>query len=163
LITKVHPEYILKENLPEVNTIKDIDQKFWDRRYKQIKRFEKNIYQNGTIILNFFLHLSEKEQKKRFIERIDNPKKNWKFSADDAKERTFWNDYQKAYEEAISNTSTDYAPWFIIPADNKWFTRLAIAEIMYEQFEALHMTYPEVSKEQKAELLKLKEILLNEK
>ncbi len=89
LITKVHPEYILKENLPEINSLKDIDQKFWDNRYKQIKRFEKNLYQNGTIILKFFLHLSEEEQKKRFIERIDDPKKNWKFSADDAKERNY--------------------------------------------------------------------------
>lgn len=163
LVTKVHPEYILKENLPGIDSLKDIDDKFWNNRYKQIKRFEKNIFQNGTIILKFFLHLSEKEQKKRFIERIDNPKKNWKFTPPDVKERNFWNDYQKVYEEALNNTSTEYAPWFIIPADDKWFTRLAIADIMFRQFESLNLTYPEVTSEQKAELQIVKETLMNEK
>lgn len=162
LVTKVHPEYILKERLPGIKSLKDIDQKFWERRYKQIKRFEKNIFENGTIILKFFLHVSKKEQKERFIERIDDPHKNWKFSAADIKEREFWDDYQKAYEEAISNTSTDYAPWFIVPADNKWFTRLAIANIIYLQFEMLHLSYPEVSEEQRSDLLKAKELLLKE-
>lgn len=162
LVTKVHPEFILKENLPGITSIKDITQDFWDNRYKQIKRFEKNLYQNGTIILKFFLHLSKKEQKKRLIARIDNPKKNWKFSAADAKERNFWDQYQAAYEEALSNTSKDHAPWFIIPADDKWFTRLAIANIIYSHFESLHLSYPEVSPAQKEELLKVKEELLNE-
>lgn len=163
LVTKVHPEYILKENLPGIDSLKDIDDKFWENRYKQIKRFEKNIFQNGTIILKFFLHLSEKEQKKRFIERIDDPKKNWKFTPPDINERNFWNDYQNVYQEALNNTSTEYAPWFIIPADDKWFTRLAIAEIMFRQFESLNLTYPEVTSEQKAELQKVKETLMNEK
>lgn len=163
LATKVHPEFILKENLPSINSIKDIDNNFWDNRYKQINRFEKNLYQNGTIILKFFLHLSKKEQKKRFIERIDNPKKNWKFSTADAKVRKYWDEYQTAYEDALSNTSTEYAPWFIIPADNKWFTRLAIAKIIHKQFELLNLEYPEVSDEQRAELQKIKEELLNEK
>ncbi len=162
LVTKVHPEFILKENLPEVNSIKDINDKFWENRYKQINRFEKNLFQNGTIILKFYLHLSEKEQRKRLIERIDDPKKNWKFSAADVKERQFWNQYQSAYEQAISSTSTDEAPWFIIPADDKWFTRLAIAEILYEQFSSLNLEYPSVSDEQKSELQKVKEELLNE-
>ncbi|MDQ3019689.1 MAG: polyphosphate kinase 2 family protein [Bacteroidota bacterium] len=162
LVTRVHPEYILKENLPGINSLQDIDQKFWDKRYEQINRFEKNLYQNGTVILKFFLHLSKSEQRKRFIKRIDNPKKNWKFSVADANERKFWDQYQTAYEDALSNTSEDYAPWFIIPADNKWFTRLAIANIIYRQFEALHLTYPEVSSEQKEELLKVKKELLDE-
>ncbi len=162
LVTKVHPELILKENLPQINTVADITPEFWKNRYKQIKRFEKNLYQNGIIILKFFLHLSKKEQKKRFIERIDDPKKNWKFSSADAKERNFWDDYQKAYEEALSNTSTKYAPWFIIPADDKWFSRLTIANLIYREFDSLHLTYPEVSAEQKAELLVVKEQLLNE-
>jgi len=162
LVTKIHPEYILKENLPGINSVKDIDNDFWQQRYKQIKRFEKNLVQNGTIILKFFLHLSKDEQRQRFIDRIDDPKKNWKFSAADAKERGHWDEYQKAYEEAINNTSTELAPWFIIPADNKWFTRLAIAEILYQQFEALHLSYPKVSEEEKAELQKVKEQLLKE-
>lgn len=162
LVTRVHPELILKENLPGINSISDIDSNFWERRFKQINRFEKNIYQNGTIILKFFLHLSKKEQKKRFIERIDDPKKNWKFSPADAKEREFWNEYQEAYQDALNNTSTESAPWFIIPADDKWFTRLAIASIIYEQFESMHLEYPKVSDEQKAELLIMKEKLLTE-
>lgn len=162
LVTKVHPEYILKENLPGIDTLEDITDKFWDDRYDQIKRFEKNLYQNGTIILKFFLHLSQKEQRKRFIERIDDPKKNWKFSAADAKERQYWKDYQNVYQTAISKTSTEHAPWFIIPADTKWFTRLAIAEIMYLQFEALHLSYPKVSDEEKAKLEEVKQQLLSE-
>lgn len=163
LVTKVHPEFILKENLPEINSIKDIDDKFWENRYKQINRFEKNLYQNGTIILKFFLHLSKKEQKKRLIARIDDPKKNWKFSTADARERNFWDQYQKAYEDALSNTSTEYAPWFIIPADDKWFTRVAIAGILYNHFTDLDLEYPQVSKEKLAELQLVKEELENEK
>jgi len=162
LVTRVHPDLILRENLPGINTIYDVNEKFWETRFKQINRFEKNIYQNGTIVLKFFLHLSRKEQKKRFIERIDDPKKNWKFSPTDASERRFWQDYQHAYQEALSNTSTELAPWFIIPADDKWFTRLAIVNIIYEQFEAMHLEYPTVSDEVKTELLKVKEQLLSE-
>lgn len=162
LVTKVHPEFILNENLPGINELSDIDQKFWDNRYKQIKRFEKNLYQNGTIILKFFLHLSFEEQKERLIERIDDPKKNWKFSPADVKEREFWDQYQSAYEEALSNTSTDYAPWFVIPADNKWFTRLAIAEILYNEFGKLDFHYPEVSEKMKEELQIVKMKLENE-
>lgn len=156
LVTKVHPEYILNENLPGIDKVSDINQKFWDNRYKQIKRFEKNLYQNGTIIFKFFLHLSYDEQKERFIERIDDPKKNWKFSPADARERQYWNHYQTAYEDALSKTSTDYAPWFVIPADNKWFTRLAIAEILYSEFGKLNLHYPLVSDETKDELQKIK-------
>ena len=162
LVTRVHPEYILNENLPEINSIKDINEDFWQKRFRQINRFEKNIAQNGTIILKFFLHVSKKEQKKRFIERIDNLKKNWKLSPADSKERNFWKEYQFAYEEAISNTSTDYAPWFIIPADDKWFTRLAIGYIIYEQFEKLNLEYPKVSDKTLAELQVIKEQLMNE-
>ncbi|HMQ67981.1 MAG TPA: polyphosphate kinase 2 family protein [Ignavibacteria bacterium] len=156
LVTKVHPEFILNENLPGIDKISDINQKFWDNRYKQIKRFEKNLYQNGTIIFKFFLHLSFEEQKERLLERIDDPKKNWKFSTADVKERQFWDKYQSAYEEALSKTSTDNAPWFVIPADNKWFSRLAIAEILYSEFGKLNLHYPEVSPETKEELQRIK-------
>ena len=162
LITRVHPEYIMNEHLPGINNIKDINDEFWQKRFKQIKRFEKNISQNGTIVLKFFLHISKKEQKKRFIERIDNPKKNWKISPADSKERNFWKDYQFAYEEAISNTSTEYAPWFIIPADDKWFTRLAIGVIIQKQFEKLNLEYPKVSDKTLAELKVIREQLMNE-
>jgi PPK2 family polyphosphate:nucleotide phosphotransferase len=163
LVTKVHPEYILNEHLPNIDKISDIDQKFWDNRYKQIKRFEKNLFQNGTIIFKFFLHLSYEEQKNRFIERIDDPKKNWKFSPADARERQYWDLYQTAYEEALSKTSTEYAPWFVIPANNKWFSRLAIAEILYSEFSKLNFDYPVVSKETIEELQKVKVELINEK
>lgn len=162
LVTRVHPEYVLNENLPGITKVSDIKDDFWKNRYKQINRFEKNIFQNGTIILKFFLHLSKKEQKKRFLERIDDPKKNWKFSPADMKERKFWKEYQSAYEEAISNTSTEYAPWFIIPADNKWFTRLAIGFIIYKQFENLNLEYPKVSKEAFAELQEVRNQLTDE-
>ncbi|MEQ8302639.1 MAG: polyphosphate kinase 2 family protein [Cyclobacteriaceae bacterium] len=163
LVTKVHPEYILKENIPGVDSLKDIDKYFWDVRYKQIRRFEKNRAQNGTLILKFFLNVSKKEQKKRFMERIDDPSKNWKFSSADMKERGYWDQYQKAYEDAITATSTKYAPWYIIPADNKWFARLAIASIIYRAFDKLKMHYPIVSEAQKADLQKAKAILLSEK
>ena len=162
LVTKVHPEFILKENLPGINKVEDIDQSFWDKRYKEINHFEKTLSDNGTVILKFFLHLSKKEQKKRFLERIDNPAKNWKFAADDLKERVCWKDYRKAYEEMLVNTSKEYAPWFVIPADDKWFTRLAIAGIIYREFEKLNLNYPNIGKEQKDALAKAREQLTNE-
>jgi len=162
LVTKVHPEYILGENIPGVESIKKIDKAFWANRYKQIRRFEKNLTDNGTIILKFFLNVSKKEQKKRFLERINDPSKNWKFSLADLKERGYWDKYQTAYEEAIGETSTDTAPWFIIPADDKWYARLAIAAVIYKQFEELKLSYPRVSEEQKEELQKAKAQLMGE-
>jgi len=162
LVTKVHPEYILGENIPGIDNVKKINKEFWEDRYKQIRRFEKNLSENGMIILKFFLHVSKDEQKKRFLERIDDESKNWKFSVSDLKERGYWDDYQKAYSEAISATSTDYAPWFVVPADNKWFTRLAIASIIYKQFEKLDLSYPVVSQTQKDALQKAKVALLAE-
>lgn len=162
LVTQVHPEFIMGENIPGVENVKSVDKKFWDARYKQIRRFEKNLADNGMIIMKFFLHVSKKEQKKRFLERIDDPGKNWKFSLSDLKERGFWDDYQKIYGEVMSETSTDYAPWFVIPADDKWFARLAIASAIYRQFEKLDLAYPVVSDAQKAELQKAKAKLLAE-
>ncbi|MBY0480569.1 MAG: polyphosphate kinase 2 family protein [Chitinophagaceae bacterium] len=163
LVTKVHPEYILKENIPGINSVKDIKKKFWDNRYEQIRRFEKNLHDNGTIILKFFLHVSKDEQKRRFLDRIDDPKKNWKFSIADMKERVYWDQYQKAYEEMFNNTSTHYAPWFVIPADDKWYMRIIVEMAIYQQFHKLDIAYPRVSKEVKLELQKAKEALLNEK
>ena len=162
IVTKVHPEWILNENIPGIKSVKDIDKKFWEKRYKQIARFEKNLAQNGTVILKFFLHLSKKEQKKRFLERIDDPSKNWKFSLSDLKERAYWDDYQKVFEEAIEKTSRSNAPWYIIPADDKWFARLAIAAVIYREFESLKLKYPEVTDTQLAELQKARLHLMAE-
>lgn len=163
LVTKVHPEFVLAENIPGIDSVDKIDKEFWEKRYKQIRRFEKNLTDNGMVILKFFLHVSKKEQKKRFLERIDDSTKNWKFSVSDLKERAYWDDYQKAYEDALSATSTDTAPWFVIPADDKWYARLSIAAVIYRQFEKLNLSYPEVSEKQKEELQKAKAILMEEK
>lgn len=163
LVTKVHPEFLLKENLPDINSIDDVNDKFWEKRYRQIRDFEKILYENGTLILKFFLHLSSKEQKKRFIERVENPRKNWKFSPADIEERKFWKDYQRAYEDALSNTSTDYAPWFVIPADTKWFTRLAISTVIINYMDMLKMSYPKVPEETMEKLNKLRQQMEKEK
>ncbi len=162
LVTRVHPEYVLSENIPGMDAIKHINDGFWEDRFRQIKRFEKNLSKNGTIVLKFFLHLSKKEQKKRFLERIDNPAKNWKFSLSDMSERGFWDEYQKAYNEAIAKTSTKKSPWFIIPADDKPYARLAIASIITKEFKKLKIHYPKVSEKQKAELQKAKAQLMAE-
>jgi PPK2 family polyphosphate:nucleotide phosphotransferase len=163
LVTRVHPEYILGEKIPGIDTLDKIDKDFWDNRYKQINRFEKNLSENGMLILKFFLNVSKKEQRKRFISRIDDPSKNWKFSTADLKERAFWSEYQHAYEDAISATSKDHAPWFIVPADDKWFARLAIATVISEYFEKLDLSYPSLNNAQTAELQKAKLQLMNEK
>lgn len=163
LVTKVHPEFILNENLPAINSIKDIDGKFWKSRYEQINRFEKNLTENGTIIIKIFLNVSKEEQKKRFIERIDDPKKNWKFSIADVAERAHWDEYMKAYEEMLAATSTEDAPWFVVPADDKWFARLCLTGIITEHFEKMKFHYPKVSEEQKVKLQEVKAALLNEK
>lgn len=162
LVTKVHPEWILNENIPGIDSVKKIDDKFWDKRYKQIRRFEKNLVENGTVIMKFFLNVSKKEQKRRFLERIEDPGKNWKFSLGDLKERAHWDEYQKAYEIALSETSTDEAPWFVIPADDKWYARLAMAEIIAKEFSKLELSYPIVSPAQKEELQKAKVQLMGE-
>jgi PPK2 family polyphosphate:nucleotide phosphotransferase len=156
LVTRVHPEYILNEHIPNINSIKDIDQNFWNARFTQIKNFEEHLSDNGTLVLKFFLHVSKKEQKKRLIERIENNTKNWKFSSADLKERALWKEYQSAYEDMLSNTSTKKAPWFVIPADDKWFTRLCIAGIIYNEIEKLKLNYPVVTEEQKKDLVKSK-------
>lgn len=162
LITRVHPEYILNEKLPGISAVADIDEAFWKRRLKQIRRFENNLAENGMLIMKFFLHVSKEEQKKRFIERIEDKSKNWKFSVSDLKERGYWDDYQRAYEESISETSINKAPWYIIPADDKWYARLAIASVIQHQFGKLELGYPTVTDAQRVELEKAKLQLLNE-
>jgi PPK2 family polyphosphate:nucleotide phosphotransferase len=162
LVTRVHPEYILNERIPGIESIEDIDKKFWEKRYKQINRFEKNLYDNGTLILKFFLHVSKEEQKKRFLERIDNPEKNWKFSAADAGERKHWDKYQEAYEEMLSATSKDHAPWYVLPADDKWFTRICLGSVIFFEFEKLKLSYPKVSNAEMKKLLAAKKELMEE-
>jgi PPK2 family polyphosphate:nucleotide phosphotransferase len=163
LITKVHPEFILNEKHAGIQSVDDIDKSFWQKRYKQICRFEKNLTENDTIILKFFLHLSKDVQKKRFLDRIDDPTKNWKFSTADLKERAYWDAYQSAYEEAIINTSTKDSPWFVIPADEKWYSRYLVGKIICNELKKLNLSYPKISYAERAELLKAKETLLNEK
>jgi PPK2 family polyphosphate:nucleotide phosphotransferase len=162
LITKVHLELLLKEKLPGADSLKNLGKEFWKRRYHSIREFEKHLYRNGTIIIKFFLHVSKDEQKKRFLERIDDPSKNWKFSATDVAERQYWNDYMKAYEKAIKETATPENPWYIIPADKKWFTRIAISEIILQRFNELKLKYPVLPKDEKDKLTAIKEKLEKE-
>ncbi|WP_342647986.1 polyphosphate kinase 2 family protein [Mucilaginibacter sp. CSA2-8R] len=162
LVTRVHPGFILKENLPDIKSEKDIDDKFWEQRFKSIRHFEKHLSDNGTVIIKFFLHLSKKEQKERFLKRIEDTSKNWKFSAADIEERKRWDDYQKAYEEAINATSTPESPWYIIPADRKWFARIAISNIVVETLKNLKIEYPELSTEDANKLTESKRMLEEE-
>lgn len=162
LITKVHPEYIMGERIPGINSVEDVTPEFWQNRYEQINNFEKTIHQNGMIILKFFLHVSKEEQKNRFLERIEQEDKNWKFSLDDLKERKYWDQYQKAFEEALSNTSQDYAPWYIIPADNKFFSRIAISDIIIHTLKSFDFSVPELTPQDKQRIKEAKESLLSE-
>lgn len=135
LVTRVHPEYILGEYLPDINKVDDIDDAFWARRFDQINAFEKNIAQNGTLVFKFFLNISKEEQKNRLLRRLEKKEKHWKFSPDDLKERMLWDQYQFCYEDAINNTSKAHAPWYNIPADNKQAARLLVASILYEELQ----------------------------
>ncbi len=163
LVTRVHPEYILTENLPGIQSLNDIDKSFWEKRFRHINHFEKNLIENGTVILKFFLYVSKKEQKKRFLERINDPAKNWKFAAADLKERSLWKEYRKAYEDMLSNTSNVLSPWFVIPADDKWYTRVMIANIIVNELSKLDLSYPVLTDQQKKELEESKKILTGEK
>lgn len=159
LVVKVHPGYLAGQRLPDGP---DTNKNFWKRRYDEIRNWEAMLAANGTTVIKFFLHVSLEEQKQRFLARIDEPEKNWKFSAGDAKERAFWNDYMKAYTEAIAATSTERSPWYIVPADKKWFTRLVVSEVIVKTLESLDLKYPVVTEVQKAELAEAKKILENE-
>lgn len=160
LISRVHPELVLAENLPGVDSVANVNERFWKERYNTINKFEDITTANGTLILKFFLHISKEEQKERLVSRIDNADKNWKFSLSDMKERAYWDDYQHAYESALNATSTKKAPWFTIPADSKWYARLAIAAIIYRQMLRLDLSYPTVSDAQRERLQEAREQLL---
>ena len=163
LISKVHPNYVLAERIPGVEKLSQIDSRFWKKRYDQIRSFEETIAETGTHILKFFLHLSKDEQKKRFLERIDKKDKHWKFSAADIEERGYWKDYQKAYEKAFEKTSTKINPWYIIPADDKWFSQMLISHIIIENLKDMKIKYPVADEEQEKRLLEARELLINEK
>lgn len=162
LVCKVHPEYILSENIPGYQDVKKVDKQFWKQRYKSIRDFEEHLTANGTIILKFFLHVSKDVQKERFLERIDDQAKNWKFSSGDIKERDLWDKYMKAYEDAINETATDYAPWHIIPADKKWVARLAISHIIEDRLKKLNLKFPVLPPSEVAKLVGCKRMLLDE-
>ena len=135
LVTRVHPEYIMGERIPGIHSVEDIDQKFWDKRFEQINNFERHLFENGTIIFKFFLNLSKEEQRLRLLRRLALKEKHWKFSPGDLKERKLWDNYQSCYEEAIKNTTKEYAPWFVIPADNKKAARLILATILLQSLK----------------------------
>lgn len=163
LVTRVHPEYILDENLPYINSVDDIDENFWEMRFQQIINFEKTIAQSGTIIFKFFLHLSKEEQKERLLRRLNKPDKNWKFSPGDLKERKLWDRYQECYEDAINRTSKEHAPWYIIPADDKPSARLTVASILLEEMKKYKdIQEPELPPEIAAQIPEYKEALKNE-
>ncbi|TDW48547.1 PPK2 family polyphosphate:nucleotide phosphotransferase [Flavobacterium sp. 270] len=160
LVTRVHPEYILGENLPGINSVKDITPKFWKNRIEQINNFEKHISENGTIVMKFFLHLSKEEQRERLLRRLEEGKHNWKFSPGDLKEREHWDEYQEYYEEAINKTSTDYAPWYIVPADDKEMARYIVAKIIWEEMQKhTDIKEPELDEEIKSNIEKYKKEL----
>lgn len=156
LVVRVHQALLKAEKLPDGLVSKDI----WQERYEDINAFERYLTRNGTVIRKFFLHVSKKEQKKRFLERLDDSKKNWKFSMDDIKERGYWKDYTEAYEEMIQGTATKFAPWYIVPADNKWFARLVVASVIVEALDSLDLALPDVDKEKKKELQQIRDALL---
>jgi PPK2 family polyphosphate:nucleotide phosphotransferase len=148
LVVRVHPELLAKQKIPQQLVTKNV----WDERFDDIRNIEQYLTRNGVVIRKFFLHLSAKEQKKRFLARLDNSAKNWKFSSSDAQERGFWKEYMKAYEDMICNTATEDAPWYVVPADNKWFTRVVVAAAVIDAMASLDLKYPEVSEAKRQEL-----------
>ncbi|MCI0491869.1 MAG: polyphosphate kinase 2 family protein [Planctomycetes bacterium] len=148
LVVRVHPELLVSQHLSDTKPTKE----FWQSRYDDINHFEQHLVRNGTVIVKFFLNVSKEEQRKRFLERIDRPEKHWKFSASDTREREHWDDYMRAYEQMLTATSTEWAPWYVIPADNKWITRALVANIIASTIRNLHLSYPTLTPEQEREL-----------
>ena len=157
LVVRVHPEFLAKQKMPP----KLVGKKIWGQRFEDIRDFEQYLARNGVVVRKFFLHVSKKEQKRRFLDRIDDPLKNWKFSSNDANERDFWDDYMEAYEEMIQETATKDAPWYVVPADNKWFTRVVVAGAVIETLDSLDLAYPKVDEGKLKELAAAKKKLLN--
>ena len=158
LVVRVHPELLGAQHIPDERLTKQI----WEERYRDINNFEHYLWRQGIVVRKFFLHVSKEEQKKRFLKRLEEPEKNWKFSMSDVHERQHFDDYQKAYEDAISGTATPLAPWYVVPADNKWFTRLVVASAVVETLESLHAEFPEIDGEKRRELRAARTALLSE-
>jgi PPK2 family polyphosphate:nucleotide phosphotransferase len=156
LVVRVHQEMLERQKIPPELVGKDI----WNERFKDIRGFERYLARNGVVIRKFFLHVSKKEQRRRFLERLENPEKNWKFSANDLKEREFWDDYMEAYEDMIRHTATEDAPWYVVPADNKWFTRVVVAAAVVSTLDSLDLAYPKVGPEKLKALAAAKRALL---
>ncbi|MBB1063113.1 PPK2 family polyphosphate kinase [Limosilactobacillus fastidiosus] len=163
LVSRVHPEIVLNADLPGIDSLSDVDSHFFNERYHDIRDYERYLSRNGFVIFKFFLHISKEEQKKRFLRRINLPKKHWKFSSSDIRERQYWDQYQKAYEKAINATATKKNPWYVVPADDKWYSRLIVSDILTKEIEKLPLAYPKLSSEEAAKLDSAKEELLNEK
>jgi PPK2 family polyphosphate:nucleotide phosphotransferase len=159
LIVRVHPDILKSQRTPPSL----VGKRIWEERFEDIRSFERHMARSGTVIRKFFLNVSKKEQKNRFLARLDEPEKNWKFSAADIHERKYWDDYQKAYEEMIANTSTEEAPWYVVPADNKWFTRLVVSTVVVETLASLDLAYPKVNEAKKKELEAAKKLLISKK
>ncbi len=159
LVVRVHPQILQSQKTPPVLCGKNI----WEERFEDIRSFERHMARSGTVIRKFFLHVSKKEQKKRFLARLDEPEKNWKFSASDIKERQYWDDYQDAYEDMIRNTASEHAPWYVVPADNKWFTRIVVSGVIVETLESLDLAYPKVDEQKRRELEAAKKQLMAKK
>jgi PPK2 family polyphosphate:nucleotide phosphotransferase len=159
LVTRVHPEYILNENIPGIEKVEDIQPEFWENRFEQINNFEKHISQNGTIVMKFFFYMSKDEQKKRLLKRLEDEDHQWKFSSGDLKERGFWDDYMKYYEEILNKSSHENAPWYIIPADDKDMARYLVAKIMWEELQKYPVNEPVLSEKDKANFEMYKEQL----
>lgn len=162
LVSRVHPEIILNSNLPGIDSLTDVDDHFFEKRYQDIRDYEKYLTRNSYVVLKFFLHVSKEEQKRRFLARIDIPEKNWKFSAADIRERQYWDKYQKAYEKAINATATKDNPWYVVPADDKWYSRLIVSDILTKRIEELPLAYPTLSPAEQAKLTTARQELLNE-
>jgi PPK2 family polyphosphate:nucleotide phosphotransferase len=159
LVVRVHPEFLSKQKIPPSL----ITKKVWDERFEDIRCFEDHLNRNGTAIVKFFLHVSKDEQKKRFLQRADLPEKNWKFSSSDMAERGFWNEYQKAYEDTIRNTASEGSPWYVVPADNKWFSRVVVAAAVIDRLSGLGLAYPKVDQKKLAEIAEARKTLLASK
>lgn len=159
IVTKVHPELLLKQKLVGIRKVEDIDDKFWERRYRQINDFEKYLSENGVVIVKFFLNVSRHEQEKRFRDRLADENENWKFSLADVKESSYWDYYMKAYSDMLSHTSTDHAPWYVIPADHKWYMRHVVADIICDRMERLNLSYPEMTDEKRNDLAEAMDII----
>ena len=157
LVVRVHPDFLAKQKMPP----KLVGKRIWEERFEDIRNFEQYLSRNGVVVRKFFLHVSKKEQKRRFLERIDDPLKNWKFSSNDANERDYWDDYMKVYEEMIQETATKDSPWYVVPADNKWFTRVVVAGAVIETLASLDLAYPEVDEGKLKELAAAKKKLLS--